>query len=562
LTAEAHVPAPGPIPAPPDFPVAWSDPDDARKFWTHDRMHWPDPLPLILFDMVPEEGFNGAFADYGMPMRFEGRRVNGYLYASMAPLPLPPEELERRGKEAQEKLGAAMGRLGELWRDEWLPEIERLHAFWDDFDLAGAGMPALLEHLDRSVANFKRLWHLHFLIAAPAYFSISALDDLWRDLFGQDDPFGAYRLVQGFPNKTVEAGHALWALSRRARAVPAVRSVLEERAASAVVGALEATAEGRAFLADLRRYLAAFGQRGDKFSTLTDPSWIEDPTQAIKTLKDYLGQPDRDLDAEMADLAAERERAVASARERLQGYPRQVVEQFEFLLGAAQVGVVLSEDHAHWIDYSGTYKMRRVLLELGRRFAAAGVLASAADVVHLRLDEIRATAAALPGADRRALVADRKAELDRFARIAPPPALGTPPPGPPPADDPFARFSAKFFGVPPAPAGDPTELRGAPGSPGLARGRARIIRSLREADRLGRGEILVAETTAPPWTPLFATAGAVVTDTGGILSHCAVVAREYGIPAVVGVGAATTRIADGQVIEVDGAAGVVRLVES
>jgi len=87
-----------------------------------------------------------------------------------------------------------------------------------------------------------------------------------------------------------------------------------------------------------------------------------------------------------------------------------------------------------------------------------------------------------------------------------------------------------------------------------------VLRSLSEAAEIQQGEVLVAETTAPPWTPLFATAAAIVTDTGGILSHSAVVAREYGIPAVVGTGVATTMIRDGQTIEVDGDKGIVRLV--
>ena len=103
-------------------------------------------------------------------------------------------------------------------------------------------------------------------------------------------------------------------------------------------------------------------------------------------------------------------------------------------------------------------------------------------------------------------------------------------------------------------------LQGSPGSPGVVRGRARVLRSLSEASGLQQDEVLVAETTAPPWTPLFATAAAVVTDTGGILSHCAVVAREYRIPAVVGVGAATATIRSGQTIEVDGDGGIVRVL--
>jgi pyruvate,water dikinase len=92
------------------------------------------------------------------------------------------------------------------------------------------------------------------------------------------------------------------------------------------------------------------------------------------------------------------------------------------------------------------------------------------------------------------------------------------------------------------------------------RGPARVIRSLRESDKLQKGDVLVAETTSPPWTPLFVTAAAIVTDTGGPLSHCAIVAREYRIPAVVGTGRATTLIKDGQMVEVDGNAGIVRIL--
>jgi pyruvate,water dikinase len=116
-----------------------------------------------------------------------------------------------------------------------------------------------------------------------------------------------------------------------------------------------------------------------------------------------------------------------------------------------------------------------------------------------------------------------------------------------------------FWGAPPRPATDPDVLAGNAGSPGVARGPARVIRSITEAVKLQPGDVLVAETTAPPWTPLFALAAAVVTDTGGILSHCAIVAREYAIPAVVGTGLATTTIQDGQLVEVDGNAGLVRL---
>jgi pyruvate,water dikinase len=153
--------------------------------------------------------------------------------------------------------------------------------------------------------------------------------------------------------------------------------------------------------------------------------------------------------------------------------------------------------------------------------------------------------------------------MEYFRSVPVPPALGTPLAGGAPTD-PVNRALFKFFGFlgaePLTQPGDAI-IRGSRGSPGKVRGSARVIRSLAEAGKLQPRDVLVVPTTAPPWTPLFATAAAVVSDTGGILSHCAVVAREYGIPAVVGTGNATALLRDGELIEVDGDAGTVRRVE-
>jgi pyruvate,water dikinase len=127
-------------------------------------------------------------------------------------------------------------------------------------------------------------------------------------------------------------------------------------------------------------------------------------------------------------------------------------------------------------------------------------------------------------------------------------------------DDPFVRALTKFFGGPPPEAQAPNEVGGYAGAPGVVQGTARIARTLAEADRILPGEILVAPTTTPAWSTLFGYIGAIVTDSGGILSHCAVVAREYGIPAVVGTAMATAFLQDGQWIEVDGTHGVVRIL--
>src|SRR5207237_1211979 len=160
---------------------------------------------------------------------------------------------------------------------------------------------------------------------------ISLFEELYRDLFGQESAFEAYRLLQGFDNKTLESGRALWRLSRKARASAPVRQILAEGDAAGVLAALDRSAQGRAFLAELRAYLEEYGQ-GLTTWELSSPSYWEEPTPVLTTLRDYLAQPDRGPEAERAALADARERSVAETRERLSGYPRQAVEQVEFLL--------------------------------------------------------------------------------------------------------------------------------------------------------------------------------------------------------------------------------------
>jgi phosphohistidine swiveling domain-containing protein len=561
--SEQHGPAPGEqIPVPPDFPIVWENPDDEQLFWTQDAMHFPDPVTMLEADVfirtLYRHGFTSAFEFYEIPIRAHPRRINTYHYVAMVPLTASPEEMEATGKRSQERLETVMYQLSDLWGEEFLPEIKQYLEYWDGFDLHGASIAELLSHLDETTNRLVRLWEIHFRVVLPMGLAPSMLEEFYKDLFGTEDTFEAYRLLQGFNNKTVESGQMLWQLSRKALDMLEVRKILEEKSAAEVPVALEESAEGREFLAELRAYLDEYGHLGDKWG-LSYPTWVEDPTPVIKMLKDYVTQPAGGPGEKLIELANERERLLAETYQRLRGYPQAVRDQFGSLLKAAQDSTVLSEDHGFWIDFYAMARVRRVFLEFGRRFTEAGVLEQPDDVFHLTLDELRETAEKLPDLDRRGLVAKRKAEIEHFRTVQPPPALGALPPGPPP-DNPMSRSMMKFFGTPPQPPREPGVLVGSPGSPGVVRGPARVLRSLSEAAEIQQGEVLVAETTAPPWTPLFATAAAVVTDTGGILSHCAVVAREYRIPAVVGAAMATATISDGQTVEVDGDKGIVRML--
>lgn len=544
---------------PAEFPVRWSRPADADLLWAQDRLHYPDPVTPLEFSMIEEAvdaGITAAARRYGVPLTVLDRHINSYLYVAISGD--EAGDTNTTAQESEAKLRAAMAQMETLWQEQWLPEIQSHLAFWQSFDLAAASTPELLAHLSTSWPRLQRVWEIHFLLFLPSMLAISHFADLYAEVWEDAGSLEAYALLGGFPSKTIESAQDLWALSRLILASPPLARLVQETPLAQLPATLAGEAEGRAFLAELQGYLQKHGYRGDKLS-LYYPFWVEDPTPVLKNLRDYASQPERDFRAERAEMAAQRERAVAHARSHLQYYPQPVRDEFDFLLAAAQAGMRLKEDHGYWIDYQSSYCIRQTFLECGRRLMAASALAEAGDVFYLSLAELKRLLGEMrPSARLIRAIDERKEVAERFAGQLPPPHLGAWPPGPPP-DDPISRMFLKIEGEGPPEKEAEGELWGSPGAPGIVSGPVKILRLLGDAVKLQPGDILVAESTAPPWTPLFASVAGIITDSGGALSHSAVIAREYGIPAVVGAGTATRRLADGQIVEVNGHLGLVKL---
>lgn len=176
MTTELIAPtAAAPISAPPNFPVAWLRPTDAQAFWTTDPLHYPKPIHQLEYAIVgraARDGFNAAAEALGLPTRSETRRINTYFYQSFAPPALPPEQLDAMASRSHELAEAAIARLGERWRAEQLPEIERQLAYWRSFDLRGATLPALLAHLDETLGRVERVWAIYFEVALPVLLAL------------------------------------------------------------------------------------------------------------------------------------------------------------------------------------------------------------------------------------------------------------------------------------------------------------------------------------------------------------------------------------------------------
>ncbi|MEZ4617375.1 MAG: hypothetical protein R2867_17955 [Caldilineaceae bacterium] len=438
---EASQPIPGqPILAPPDFPLEWRNPADANLFLMRDIMHFPYqivPLAASFVENILEPCLNHGAAKLGMPVRFHCRIFNTHYYSGTTPVlgadgnPLQPPADE---DPTQSPMFQAVMNLSDIWENRLLPETKQILAHCESIDLATATLAQLVTTFDDFLAKAQRAWQLHFEIGHAMLPGMSIFDDFYQEVFGAD-ALGAYRLLQGLDNKSLEANRGLFALSRTALKTPSVVEILQTHAPNQVMAALQASADSNYFLQELDQWLQKYGQRGEMFDTLTSVSWIEDPTPAIQNLQDYIQRSDDDdIDAHRQAMATERERLISEARATLANYPEAVRMQFEALLRSAQAATVIQEDHNYWLDQRATYQLRRAFVEVGRRLAAHGSIATPLDVIYLSFAEVRDALHALLEKPQmlQERVAERKAVAAHFATIQQPLMVGTMPEGPPP----------------------------------------------------------------------------------------------------------------------------------
>jgi phosphohistidine swiveling domain-containing protein len=253
-----------------------------------------------------------------------------------------------------------------------------------------------------------------------------------------------------------------------------------------------------------------------------------------------------EVDTRYRRLAREREDLERRARDAL---PAKLAGRFTRLLAEAQRAAVLREEQVSQFTLAWPV-FRRALARIGDALLARGVIAEPQDLYFLERGELFA---AIDGdaTDRTTDAVARRARRTEQGRLIAPLVIGHMP-----------KMLETLLGVADRAMRDPREsspeaVRGVPASPGRATGRARVVRTASEFGRLEQGEVLVCPVTTPLWTPLFARAAAVVTDVGSPASHASIIAREYGIPAVVGTGDGTSRIRDGERVTVDGGAGLV-----
>jgi phosphohistidine swiveling domain-containing protein len=532
--------------------IEFAIPSDVTGFWQWDKMHCPRPqTPLTQEFVLPgwTRGFTRAMDEWSSPFGVEHKMINYYFY--LHAMPLGDGSAERKAKY-KETIDTIVPRVGRLWQEEWLPSILPGLEKARTLDYAAMSDQQLLDVLNELYEDMEYRCVIHgrinYMTAAASLYA-----DFYNENFSPQDPTEPYQALQGFVTKSVEAGNGLWRLSRLVRSSDTLRSQFETLQPGELIAELEKSQDGQSFLRELRAYLDEYGWRSDIFE-LAEPSWRENPAIPLNAIQGYMSLGDEhDPAIKFAEAVKTRDALLARARERLEDDSAKL-RRFEDLYDAAHLFLNVTEDHNFYIDQIGNTVMRLPILELGRRLVESGAINDKNDIFLLFVAELRE---AVMGKDQKALVAQRRAEIEKWSKVVPPPILGEPPAL---SDDPFEQgLFVKMFGIPPEPSRDPSVINGIPASAGTVQGRAKVVRTLAEASKLENGDVLVCEMTMPPWTPLFSTVSAVVADTGGILSHCAIVAREYRMPCVVGTAVGTALIKDGMLITVDGSKGIVRI---
>lgn len=507
-----------------EFAITWPDPSMAEAPWLGDRMHFPNPVVQLGQHIV------GGFQERvtSAPTVF----ANGYQFSLPPTLPdLPPDD-------------AAKGLA--VWSESYAPRIREFckRVRSTDFDsMSNSELSAALDTLSDEMLDGM---HLTLAVVKSFMEPTFAMLLFLEEQLGEDGPVLAGTLLQGFKNATAASGEGLRELAKQA----AQSAPLAEALRAGNQENLDQVPGGKELLAGLSEFLEEFGWRAETWGTLQRPTWAEDQSEPLTLIGRYLSETEEESSSERS--AEQREAALAEVESRLEG---ETLTTFRNLHDVTLQHVSVSEDRARW-QLSLVGVMRLPALALGRKLTAAGALEKPEDVFYLTIDEAKRAASDTGDWVGKSASAGA-AEYARWETLSPPPFLGSPPD---PAQIPpeMLPLLKHFLGIAP-PSVEGNVITGAAASKGVVTGRARVIRHLDESDKLEDGDILVCITTAPPWTGIMAISSAVVTDTGGVMSHSGICARELAIPCVVGTQVGTSAIPDGATITVDGEKGTVTI---
>ena len=603
MTAKTSFPSAYDLPAPKGA-EAWRDlypyyllfqanrrAEEDGKFWFCDSQHWPNPFKP--FDAVTVEYAVKCLGQYNSrhylvpPANGVDFRIhNGYVYMSpvgVAPADIParvPQFMDRAGHyfmnwpdlEARwlEKVKANIAEMEALSFED-LPEVVPVD--WVKGGLGIDNTVPLFDTYDKAISLLYRTWNYHFEFLNLGYAAYLDFFGFMKSQFPSIPDQSIAKMVQGVDSDLFRPDDELKKLAKLAVASGLAGNLASGDPAT-VLGAMAGSDAGKA-------WVAAWEAAKDPWFNFTsgngfysdDLYWIEHLDIPMGYIRDYAARIANgdEIDRPTAAISAERDRITAEYRELLDA---EAQGAFDGKLGLARTVFPYVENHNFYIEHWSMSVFWRKMRELSALFHRAGCWENPDDMFYLDRNEVRDALFDLGmgwgvGAPTTgptywpAEIARRKAILAALQSAPPQPALNTPP------EVITEPFTIMLWGITTdavkkwLTGGEGGQrLEGMAASPGVVEGRARVIRSANDLGLIQDGEILVTPVTAPSWAPVFGKIKATVTDIGGMMSHAAIVCREYGLPAVTGTGTASSTIKTGQMLRVDGSTGEVTILSA
>lgn len=563
-------------------------------FWFQDSVHWGEPLTP--WDATWYEYAIASLSQYNTrhylippALGIDYRVLNGYAYLTPIPV-LDGAEIEARVPQFMERAGFYFENWDDLY-DKWLVKIKALIAEMEAISFEplpekedmkviteghGSGSGLTVQESYRGLLNLGlKLWQHHFEFLNLGYAAYLDFFGFCKEAFPNIPDLAIAKMVAGVEVDLFKPDDELKKLAQAAIDL-GLTSTFDGSDSATVLAALDASDAGQewvAMLEEAKQPWFNFSAGGGFYHT--DQVWIENLDIPFGFITSYVEQlqKGKDLSRPTEALIIERDRVVDEYAELLGSDDDR--EAFQGKLGLARVVFPYVENHNFYVEHWAHSVVFRKMRELGSVFVKEGFFTDDNDIFYLKRDEVNEAiwdmySAWAVGTKSRGPaywppeVARRKGIVDVLREWSAPPALGEPPEV---VTEPFTIMlwgitsdSIKMWLGSDGSEGS-GDLSGFAASPGVVEGIARVLSSADEIGDIQEGEILVAPITAPSWAPVFSKIQAIVTDIGGMMSHAAIVCREYGVPAVTGTAYGTQNINTGQKIRVDGSAGTVTILE-
>ncbi len=564
-----------------DFPVEWKSEHEKELFWVYDDLHCPHPVSPMFFDIG---GWwltcDHMFRRFGTPFAVDWitKEVNGYLYTAAVPadpemkvdameygarygarVPFTTDYASKIGTYLDWVLPVYGDEFVDWWRDRLRPEMERNFTYLEgklarQDDMSLAQLAALFED---AIDIHDRHWKIHWMLNFAQLSATLNLRAVMEKTHGKINEQLLGRLQNSAKDRNWDSIEALWKMKEEAKADSVLSVAFKHDTAQEIIAALKTTERGKRFIADsVVPYQKEYGWHAVWSHEFIFATVRERMEPVIELVRGYM-ETDYDYPTTIGALAADIEAAAAEILEGLAG------EALDEMRRATEINLKmapLTPDHHFYIDQGANAHVRLVLIAMGQKLVAMGVLDSPDDVVFFRYNELRVFMGDPAGMDGRALVAERKADRERAYTFRPKEWIGTATPSQ--LAFPYLvnwGFPEKFYRKESVVAG---QINGLGASPGAVEGIARVVIREDQFDGVRSGDVLVCKMTNPAWVVLFTKIVGLVTDAGGATSHPAVLSREFGIPAVVGTSVATRDIKNGDRVRVNGTTGLVEILEA